>query len=151
MAPFVTLTIHGGMRDGEELVFKDRSLCTVGRSDDCDLRVPSSSAFLDISRHHCRFDIDPPSICVRDLGSRNGTFVNDNNIGQRARDQSSADIETPFVSLKDGDRVRIGQIVLGVKISAFEEAACCVTPEEKTHCRILALEKSTAPERRQWR
>jgi pSer/pThr/pTyr-binding forkhead associated (FHA) protein len=92
------------------------------------LQLPSSSAFLNISRHHCSFDIDPPSICVRDLGSLNGTFINDNNISQQICDQSRegrADIESPGVPLKNGDRVRIGQIVLVVKISAREETAPC--------------------------
>ena len=127
MTWFVTLTIHGGVLDGEELVFKDRTFCTVGRSGDCDVQLPSSSAFLGISRHHCLFYIDLPNIWVRDLGSLNGTFINDNNIGQRVRDQSGeghADIDPPFVPLKDGDRVKIGQIVVGVKISAEETAPC---------------------------
>lgn len=28
-----------------------------------------------VSRHHCLFDIAPPGVHVRDLGSSNGTFV----------------------------------------------------------------------------
>jgi pSer/pThr/pTyr-binding forkhead associated (FHA) protein len=29
-----------------------------------------------ISRHHCKLAIDPPSIRIKDLGSRNGTYIN---------------------------------------------------------------------------
>jgi pSer/pThr/pTyr-binding forkhead associated (FHA) protein len=49
----------------------------VGREVDCHLR--SESAF--ISRHHCVLLNDDYTLRVRDLGSKNGTFVNGQRIG----------------------------------------------------------------------
>jgi pSer/pThr/pTyr-binding forkhead associated (FHA) protein len=118
------------MLDGQELLFKNRMSCTVGRARDCQLQIPGSPAFLDVWRRHCLFEIDPPNVCVRDLGSLNGTFVNDRNIGQRARNlsrESHTETEAPSVALKDGDMVRIGPVVLGVRISMREETATCAT------------------------
>jgi pSer/pThr/pTyr-binding forkhead associated (FHA) protein len=126
----VTLTVHGGVLDGEELVFFKPASCMVGRARDCKVQIPNGPAFLDVSRHHCLFEIEPTNISVRDVGSLNGTFVNDCNIGQRSRNVSNencANTEGPRVSLKDGDRVRIGPVVLGIKISTRLETAPCVT------------------------
>ncbi len=43
-----------------------------GRGDDCSVRVPAAG----VSRRHCEIEIADGSIVVRDLGSSNGTFVN---------------------------------------------------------------------------
>ncbi len=48
----------------------------VGRLDDCQIRVPAAG----ISRKHCEFVVDESSIVVNDLGSSNGTFVNQERI-----------------------------------------------------------------------
>jgi pSer/pThr/pTyr-binding forkhead associated (FHA) protein len=118
----IILAIQGGMLDGKELVFKRRSLCIVGRSRDCDLKIPTSPFFFSVSRHHCLFDVDPPSVHVRDLGSLNGTFVNGVRIGEPAHERSGAspgqDAEPTGVPLKDGDKVSVGSLVISIKIPA---------------------------------
>lgn len=43
----------------------------IGRLPPCDLAIPAS----DISRRHCRIDLDGDCAVVTDLGSTNGTFV----------------------------------------------------------------------------
>ncbi len=50
------------LREGEQ---------TVGRSSDCDIRLGHSS----VSRSHASITVDGGHVTVRDLGSRNGTFV----------------------------------------------------------------------------
>ncbi|HEV3299834.1 MAG TPA: FHA domain-containing protein [Planctomycetaceae bacterium] len=50
----------------------------IGREDDCHLR--STSEF--VSRHHCVLLLDEYTLRIRDLGSRNGTFVNGRRIGR---------------------------------------------------------------------
>lgn len=77
------------------------------------------------------FEIDPPNVSIRDLGSLNGTFVNDCIIGQRAPDTSKedhADGDAPSVALKDGDIVRIGPVLLRIKITTCAATAPCETP-----------------------
>ena len=74
------------LADGENLV---------GRALDGVIAVPSSKA----SRRHARIVVSPEKAVVEDLGSRNGTRVND------------ALIDRP-VELKNGDRIRVGPAVL---------------------------------------
>lgn len=114
MTTSVKLTVLGGPLDGKELVFTDRSFCTVGRSGNCYLHLPA--AFSAVSREHCLFEIDPPNIRVRDLSSLNGTFVNGAKIGQGTIEKSSRAPQSRAVVLKDGDRVKVGPLVLGVTI-----------------------------------
>lgn len=79
----VTLTITQGKLKGNVFTFEERKTCMVGRSTECDLQLPDDEAHRKTGRHHCLFDINPPDIRVRDLGSLNGTFVNGKRIGQR--------------------------------------------------------------------
>jgi len=63
---------------------------TIGRSADCTIHVPSDS----VSRRHAEVLLDSRGYVVRDLGSNNGTFVNEEQVTE--------------AKLKDGDVVRIG-------------------------------------------
>lgn len=64
----------------------------VGRQPDCDIPVPAE----EISRRHARLKIVPDGLLVEDLGSANGTFINDNRI------QSAV--------LKPGDELRLDTV-----------------------------------------
>jgi pSer/pThr/pTyr-binding forkhead associated (FHA) protein len=70
---------------------------TVGRQDDCQLRIKSSQ----VSRRHCELFEKKGLLLVKDLGSSNGTFVN----GKKIQDQRV---------LEPGDELTIGQILLKV-------------------------------------
>jgi CheY-like chemotaxis protein len=49
----------------------------VGRSNDCDYQIHHPL----VSRHHCSFELRNGQICVQDLGSLNGTYLNGERIG----------------------------------------------------------------------
>lgn len=49
---------------------------TVGRSGDCDISIPTD----EVSRHHAKLQVMPDGISVEDMGSANGTFINDKRI-----------------------------------------------------------------------
>jgi DNA-binding winged helix-turn-helix (wHTH) protein len=66
---------------------------SLGRSDECDVSLNSDS----ISRRHAVISIDAHAATIRDLGSKNGTFVE----GRR--------IEAA-VALRDRERVRLGSV-----------------------------------------
>src|SRR5262245_47041334 len=83
MSARISLTPTGGPCKGREFAFTVRTICTVGRADDCLLRVRGDAANLTVSRRHCLIDMDPPAVRVWDLGSLNGTFVNGRMIGRR--------------------------------------------------------------------
>jgi pSer/pThr/pTyr-binding forkhead associated (FHA) protein len=46
--------------------------CVIGRDHDCDRRIENDTT----SRRHCAFTFRKGRVWVKDLGSRNGTFVN---------------------------------------------------------------------------
>jgi pSer/pThr/pTyr-binding forkhead associated (FHA) protein len=101
------------------------SHCVVGRATDCDVRLPNESRHLDVSRYHCALEIDPPGLCVRDLGSLNGTFVNGRLIGKRLHATFGDDLESmgsQAVALQDGDQVVVGHAVLRVAVRSEEHA-----------------------------
>lgn len=49
-----------------------RSDTTIGRSSDCNLRIASQ----EVSRQHCTILLNDAGVCIRDLDSSNGTYVN---------------------------------------------------------------------------
>ncbi|MFF2120914.1 protein kinase [Kitasatospora sp. NPDC058184] len=108
--PFsVTLTLRGSPAAAR--VFGRRTTCLVGRAAECGIRLAPTETRT--SRHHCVLDVDPPHLRVRDLGSRNGTYVN----GERLRPGP------PGRHLSDGDEIRVGRAVLRVAVHAAEPMA----------------------------
>jgi pSer/pThr/pTyr-binding forkhead associated (FHA) protein len=86
-------------KNGSHRVFALPSNVTVvGRRDDCDLCVPLA----DVSRRHCQLNCSDGVLSIRDLGSRNGTYVN----GERVEE----------VSVRPGDYLRIGPLTFMVQI-----------------------------------
>ncbi len=115
----ITLTVAQGSLEGKEYVFEEPARCVIGRADDCDIQFPQDHAHLDISRHHCLLEIEPPTVLVRDLGSRNGTYVNGERTagGPRYGLSEMADLsEYPAQELKDGDELQLGHTVFRVGI-----------------------------------
>ncbi|MBM4085066.1 MAG: FHA domain-containing protein [Planctomycetes bacterium] len=83
---------HGESVEGapEETAYSFRGRAVIGRADGCDVRLPDAKA----SRHHAEILWGADGYVIRDLGSRNGVFVN----GQRVQESS----------LRPGDEVEIG-------------------------------------------
>jgi pSer/pThr/pTyr-binding forkhead associated (FHA) protein len=115
----VILTVVQGSLEGREYIFDQKTQCVLGRADDCDIRLPRDPGPLDVSRHHCELEVDPPNIRIRDLGSLHGTYVNCELIGQRPHDQDSETIDLrsgKSRELKAGDEIRVGNTVLRVGV-----------------------------------
>jgi pSer/pThr/pTyr-binding forkhead associated (FHA) protein len=76
----------------------------VGRANAAD---PAEIALADatISSRHAAFVIDGATVVIEDTSSTNGTYVNEENIGQNGRRE-----------LRDGDRLRFGGFTTLVKI-----------------------------------
>lgn len=72
---------------------------TVGRGAGCQLRFESD---VEISRFHCRLEVNPPFCRVIDLGSRNGTFVNEARVAESI--------------LNNGDVLRCGTTRVSVEV-----------------------------------
>ncbi len=54
------------------------SVTVIGRRHSCDLCIPLMS----VSRKHCQLNYDEGVLKIRDLGSRNGTYLNDKRIDE---------------------------------------------------------------------
>ena len=124
----VILTVIHGNPEGQEYVFEGHSWCLVGRGNDCDLRLPKDFEHADISRHHCLLEIDLPSIRIRDLGSKNGTYINGLKIGQRSFAAMTPEFDLgDFASheLRDGDEIQVGHTVL--RLETVDSAALADT------------------------
>jgi pSer/pThr/pTyr-binding forkhead associated (FHA) protein len=124
MNPRITLTVNGGRLDGKEYTFADRKTYIIGRGPDCDLQMPCAEEFQTVSRHHCLLCVDPPTVRLRDLGSRNGTVVNGEQIGSPKYWPLPEDSAVrPFAEheLKDGDEFKVGGTVFKVHVSERPE------------------------------
>ena len=64
--------------EGRPLTVRLERDAVVGRGTDAGLRISSRR----VSRTHCRLIVEGGSVRVRDLGSRNGTFVNGASVGE---------------------------------------------------------------------
>jgi transcriptional regulator with GAF, ATPase, and Fis domain len=71
---------------------------SIGSAEGNDLRLTDPA----VSRHHCALHADERGLCIIDLGSRNGTFVND--------------VELVSAYVRSGARIRIGQSTVQVRV-----------------------------------
>ena len=85
----------------------------LGRETDCHLVLDSNS----VSRHHCVLLLDDYTLRIRDLASKNGTFVNrdQTRIGERI--------------LVHGDTVRVGDMVIRVELESGTASASLETQD----------------------
>jgi predicted component of type VI protein secretion system len=70
------LRVLSGPHAGETIAIR-RGKLLIGREEDCHLRPESEF----VSRHHCVLLLDDYTLRIRDLGSKNGTFVNGRRVG----------------------------------------------------------------------
>jgi pSer/pThr/pTyr-binding forkhead associated (FHA) protein len=116
---FERVILHAteGSMKGQDFVLENGTNCILGRDLDC---LPCLTDPLSlISRHHCRIKVYAPLIRIQDLGSRNGTYVNGEMIGQRSSGQTLEEAlreEHTEQPLWQGDRLRLGNTVFEVEL-----------------------------------
>jgi pSer/pThr/pTyr-binding forkhead associated (FHA) protein len=98
----VRLKVLQGSKTGKEIKIPTPQ-CLVGRSEECHLR-PQTDA---ISRRHCLIMTTENEVVVRDLKSRNGTFVNGEKVTEEA-------------VLLSGDQLRVGPLSFEVVIETVK-------------------------------
>jgi serine/threonine-protein kinase len=96
----ITLTVIKGPNKGRVFTFDRRDRFIVGRSKMAHFRLPPRDRYF--SRLHFLVEVNPPHCRLMDMGSRNGTFVN----GQEVHE----------ADLKDGDRIKAGRTILSVAV-----------------------------------
>jgi len=103
------LRFINGPLGGQSVELPQEKNVLLGRAGSCEITVKAAG----ISRSHCRVDHDGRDYHLTDLGSVNGTFVNNE--------------RTPRHVLQDGDAVRIGQVEA---LFLWEETAILETDDE---------------------
>ncbi len=71
---------------------------TIGRKDDCNIRIPLAS----VSRRHAELHAEEDSVVVKALGAANGTYLN----GHRVTEED----------LEPGDQLMIGPVIFTLQI-----------------------------------
>ncbi len=113
----VTLRAEKGPIEGQVFEFDEPDIFVFGRGKDCHARLPEDDRTA--SRHHFIMDINPPSARVRDLGSLNGTYVNETKHGGRDLNETPEEASRrnfPVVELEDFDKIRVGETILSVEV-----------------------------------
>lgn len=67
----------------------------IGRSPEADITIPEAS----VSRIHAKLSLEEEAVFIEDVGSANGTYINDQKVS----------VKTP---LKDQDMIRLGTVIL---------------------------------------
>jgi hypothetical protein len=88
------LIVYEGELEGQRWII-DQDQVTVGRGTDCEIVLPERQ----VSRRHAQIERDDSGYLLRDLGSKNRTYVNGQEVGDR-----------PY-RLKDGDEIQIALCV----------------------------------------
>lgn len=102
-------------------VFPVRPMMTMGRSQDCDICIPSE----EISRHHAKLHLVPDGVMVEDTGSANGTYVNDQRIVAKTL-------------LKPGGELRMDVVRFQLVASGKDEGPATVVVAPRASKRSLA-------------
>jgi eukaryotic-like serine/threonine-protein kinase len=119
MPSTIILSVVEGALKGGRFLFRNPDRILVGRSDSCEFRLPNDHRHANVSRLHCLIEVRPTRVTICDVGSRNGTYVNGQKIGQRPDWQRPEDaVGAPWSirRLRDNDRVQVGDTIFAVEI-----------------------------------
>lgn len=96
----VTLTVAHGPHTGQSYSFEEHDNFIVGRASYAHFRLPKKDRYF--SRVHFMIEVNPPFCRLMDMGSRNGTYVNQKRV--------------KTVDIHDGDMIKGGHTVIKVVI-----------------------------------
>ncbi|MHC4061286.1 MAG: FHA domain-containing protein [Planctomycetota bacterium] len=105
------------------------SVTVIGRRSDCDLYAPLTS----VSKRHCQLHCDQGILKIRDLGSRNGTYLNGKRINEAV--------------IQAGDHIKVGPLTFALQIDGQPENVDTSKPTgQHSPERNASPEDSTADE-----
>ncbi len=99
--------VLNGPTSGTRCIVRSCGRTALGRDSGNDLAVPDHR----VSRRHCEIEFVRGTPTIRDLGSKNGTFVNGSRVSE--------------VVLKDGDIIGLGESRLRFRTVECRECHCC--------------------------
>jgi pSer/pThr/pTyr-binding forkhead associated (FHA) protein len=92
--------VYFGANGQRREVHLHEGVVSLGRAEECQLRIPAET----VSRRHCQVEVSAKEIVLTDMGSSNGTLVNDKKV-----------IDDDII-LKAGDRITVGPATFTVQI-----------------------------------
>jgi serine/threonine protein kinase len=116
VTPKVVLEVVAGPIQGRRFIIDRHNTFLFGRAHDCHARITEDPL---VSRHHFILEAVPPQARIRDLGSRNGTYVNGVRCGGREKREAAEEAASrryPEVDLKHGDRITVGRTTIEVQV-----------------------------------
>ena len=124
----IQLVVASGSRAGQVVPITGQRF-VIGRADDCNLKPRSEL----ISRYHCEIFHKDGNIFVRDMGSKNGVFLNDNRI-------------TETHELKNGDKLAVGplEFFAHIAIDTKPQKAAKVRSVSDAVARTVAIQTEQA-------
>ena len=110
----VSLVVASGVHQGKIIPVATQQFL-IGRDPQCQLRPASQS----ISKQHCILIVRNRSVILKDFGSTNGTFLNE--------EQVDPEVE---ITIKSGDRVRVGPLDFTVQIALTSPSDSTPLPDD---------------------
>jgi eukaryotic-like serine/threonine-protein kinase len=113
----VSLKVFCDKKLMKEFSFSTPAVFILGRSPQCHCSFPDDPY---LSSNHFLLEIAPPQCSLRDLGSRNGTFVNGVRFGMRRQGESPKEAaqRAQRIALKTGDTILAGTVEVSVSIDS---------------------------------
>jgi len=111
----ISLLVVRGPRQGQQIPIERSEFC-IGRDSSCDWQTD----YLIVSRRHAAIVVHGHKVVVRDLGSRNGTFVNGHVVAEECE-------------IRHDDRLAVGPLEFRIQMQAPEDssdATLCVDVNE---------------------
>ncbi|MCA9129037.1 MAG: protein kinase [Planctomycetales bacterium] len=131
LAEPVELHVVAGPHVGEQWVFRQPAVASLGRDKPSNLRLPNESA---MSRSHLQIEISVAGIQVQDNQSRNGTLLNG--------------VPIHSATVRDRDRLQVGETIIEVRCAKSARQASPVYIEETIarplNVQVLINPKSSA-------
>ena len=145
MVKKLILKVIAGNHLGEEFIFEEQGAYIIGRSKCCALQIPNDQD-MRISRQHLLLLFDSEKTRIRDLGSKNGTTLNETELPPGEITENPEE-ETPEDKiLHPGDKVSIGNTEFLIELPAEPDEQTVPLVEDSASAQEKAPATITEPE-----
>ena len=110
----VNLVVSTGIHQGKQIPIPGEQFI-IGRDPSCQLRPASQM----VSKQHCAFVIKDEKVFLKDFGSTNGTFVNEDQL-----------VPNSIVQIRPGDRVKVGPLDFTVQFVGGKASDSTPLPDQ---------------------
>ena len=121
----VNLVVATGIHQGKQIPIPGDQFI-IGRDPSCQLRPASQM----VSKQHCAFVIKDERVYLKDFGSTNGTFVNEDQLPANS-----------VLEIKPGDRVKVGPLDFTVQFAGGKTSDSTPMPDQLKAVGNVAVSK----------